>query len=445
MTAKARANGKPTHAIAVTDWSAVRIEPVNWLMIDRIPLSELTIVEGDGGLGKTTAVLDLAARVSTGRAMPDRTPFDKPANVVLVAEEDRTSILKARFRAAGADLARVHHVASIGENGARFSLPSHGRALYEFVAQLGARLVIIDAMFNHIDEGLKIASSEDVRRMLAPLTELAHLTGAAVIGIRHWGKAARSAASRGLGSVDITNLSRSVLAVGRHPSDERLRVMAVAKSNLGADRAAVRSLTFAIEAEEIVDEIDERVSVSIGRVAWGDEAEISADDLANAVEESGEERSQVDAARDLIREVLADGPVLAKDVQQRLAAEGFNRRLWFRAKRKAGIVSDSVPGSFPRQTTWALPVDGSRARTHDRKKDVTTVTTVIAVEASSSDSGDVLRSDRARVTIGARTRPLPAERNGRSSSGRRCRGCGHIHIVRLPAEICEECCASVAR
>ncbi len=179
-----RSPGRP--GVNFTQWGDVPLSRVCWLMPDRLPLAELTIVEGDGGLGKTTMVLDIAARLSRGLPMPDGTrPFDGPRNCVIVADEDRTSILKARLIAAGADTSRIFHVDSIGEDRERFSLPSHGRALGEAVRDCDAALVLIDALFSHFDQGLKSGVTEDVRKVLTPLGEIAHVTGAAVAAIRH--------------------------------------------------------------------------------------------------------------------------------------------------------------------------------------------------------------------------------------------------------------------
>jgi hypothetical protein len=374
--------------IVTTDWSNVRIEPVNWLMPDRLPFAELTIVEGEGGLGKTTAVLDLAARISTGRPMPDGTPVES-SDVVLVAEEDRVSILKARLQAAGADLARIHHVSSVGDD--RFSLPSHSRALDDFVAAKGARFVVIDAIFNHIDAGLKIAAAEDVRRMLVPLTEIAHDTGAAIVGIRHWGKTPRNAVMRGLGSVDITNLSRSVLAIARHPADDQTRVVAAVKSNLGEDVANVRALTFTIESETIADDVKPDSSVRVGRICWGLEAEISADDLAHAGDETGEKRTIIAACVESISEKLADGPRPSKDVREELTREKYSMPTIQRAREKAGVEVTPM-GGFPRTTMWNL----ARAHAHDRKNDDDTDSSD-TTEGSSLSSLSIIAPTRARA------------------------------------------------
>jgi putative DNA primase/helicase len=46
-------------------------ESVEWLWEGRIPLGKLTVIDGDPGTGKSALTTDLAARVSTGREMPN--------------------------------------------------------------------------------------------------------------------------------------------------------------------------------------------------------------------------------------------------------------------------------------------------------------------------------------------------------------------------------------
>jgi RecA-family ATPase len=66
-------------------------------------------MDGDPGLGKSATVLDVAARVSTGREFPDGTSNDVgPGGVVILSAEDGLSdTIKPRLEAAGADLERI--------------------------------------------------------------------------------------------------------------------------------------------------------------------------------------------------------------------------------------------------------------------------------------------------------------------------------------------------
>jgi hypothetical protein len=84
--------------------SAIEPRPVEWLWRDRIPLGELTLVDGDPGTNKSSVTLELAARVSTGREMPDGTPGLAGTVLLIVGEDSIPKTLRQRLQAAGADL-----------------------------------------------------------------------------------------------------------------------------------------------------------------------------------------------------------------------------------------------------------------------------------------------------------------------------------------------------
>src|SRR6185503_11668536 len=73
-----------------------------------IPLGMLSMLDGDPGLGKSTVLLDLAARLSRGDTMPDGSQGPGPAaTVILTAEDDPARVVRPRLDAAGADVSRV--------------------------------------------------------------------------------------------------------------------------------------------------------------------------------------------------------------------------------------------------------------------------------------------------------------------------------------------------
>ena len=88
--------------------------PVDWLLPGMIALGETTIVAAKGGSSKTFLALDLAARVTTGAAMPDGSPGGPPGNVIVVsAEDDPSTSLVWRLMSAGADLNRVVNLCDV--------------------------------------------------------------------------------------------------------------------------------------------------------------------------------------------------------------------------------------------------------------------------------------------------------------------------------------------
>src|SRR5215217_9307427 len=81
--------------------SEVQAETVEWLWERRIPLSKITVLDGDPGLGKSVLTTDLAARLTTGRAMPYGLQKREPAGVVILSAEDGAGdTIRPRFDAA---------------------------------------------------------------------------------------------------------------------------------------------------------------------------------------------------------------------------------------------------------------------------------------------------------------------------------------------------------
>jgi hypothetical protein len=83
--------------------ASVRVRPVEWLRERRIPRGKLTLLDGDGGLGKSTILLDIGARVTTGRPMPGETngAEREPRSVLyLSAEDDWGDTVRPRLEAA---------------------------------------------------------------------------------------------------------------------------------------------------------------------------------------------------------------------------------------------------------------------------------------------------------------------------------------------------------
>jgi len=97
--------------------SSVRPRQVSWLWKERIPLSELTLLVGEPGVGKTTLLLDLAAQLTRGRVPGSLRGH--PARVIVASAEDSPeATLVPRLVAARADLDLVDFT------GDGFSIPA---------------------------------------------------------------------------------------------------------------------------------------------------------------------------------------------------------------------------------------------------------------------------------------------------------------------------------
>lgn len=60
--------------LKIISMDEVAVEEVEWLWYPYIPYGKLTIIHGDGGEGKTTLILRLAALLSRGENFPATIP-----------------------------------------------------------------------------------------------------------------------------------------------------------------------------------------------------------------------------------------------------------------------------------------------------------------------------------------------------------------------------------
>lgn len=235
--------------------SQVEEERLYWLWRGRIPLGAITLLDGDPGLGKSLLTLDLAARVSTGREMPDGTPGvegEGPQRVLLFsAEDDPARTILPRLRAAGADLdlvelgqgAWTQRTGKKSLEHRNFLLPRDVEVLqWKLEEDSNPLLVIIDPLMAFLEGRVNSWRDQDVRAALAPLAKIAQKSWAAIVIVRHLNKAAgASAIYRGGGSIGIIGAARSGLLVAKSPDDpEHERVLASVKSNLGPPMPSMR-------------------------------------------------------------------------------------------------------------------------------------------------------------------------------------------------------------
>src|SRR5437588_6383263 len=80
---------------------------LRWLWDKRILRRKLTILEGGPGVGKSLFTLDLAARVTTGRPMPDDSPGVQGSVILITPEDGIPDAIRPRFDAAGGDPSHV--------------------------------------------------------------------------------------------------------------------------------------------------------------------------------------------------------------------------------------------------------------------------------------------------------------------------------------------------
>ncbi len=334
---------------------------VEWLWKGRIPYGKITIADGDPGQGKSTVALDIAARLTSDRGMPDGDTPQRGTGTVLVisAEDTIEDTIAPRLTVAGADMARVlFFKLQRDEEGCLVPLviPDHLRAIGNTIRQHDVSLVILDPFVAYLSERIQAHNDASVRQAMSPLTLMAEETGAAVVCIRHLNKGTgMSAIHRGGGSVGIGGAARSVLVFAQHPEVEVLKglhVMAQAKGNLSV-RAP--SLGYRITGELLhIPEMGRTVELPI--VVWERlPIPLTADQLVSPTGGRGDAPER-DAAARWLGEALSTGPVAVADLKDDAADAGMGWRTVERAKSVLGVISERrhVEGRIS-GFVWRLP------------------------------------------------------------------------------------------
>jgi hypothetical protein len=342
--AKARDLSAPADFVLLRA-ATVKPRKPEWLWRGRIAFGVLTNVEGDPGLGKSTALGDLAARLSSGRPMPGEDLAASPADVVILsAEDDPETVLRPRLEAAGAELERIHFLTAVRDAKGKLmpvSIPRDVERIESAMRSVGARLLIVDPPSAHLGREVDHFKDAAVRLALAPLQEMAARRSAAVIFNRHFNKGGGTRAIyKGGGSIAFAAAARTVLQVYADPEDDDRRVLVVAKCNL-ARKAP--SLMFRVESWER--------DPDVSHIAWEGETERTADEMLEA-----QGRPSKSPAVDFLKAALAGGPARAADLFERAEAEGIGADALKRAKRSLGVRASKEPGRLDGPWSWELPL-----------------------------------------------------------------------------------------
>lgn len=209
--------------------SEVQSQEIEWLWYPFIPYGKLTIIQGDPGDGKTTMVLNLAAKLSKGEALDENMKVTEPVNVIYqTAEDGLADTVKPRLELAGADCERIIVIDESDK-----SLSMVDERLEQAIVRTGARLLILDPIQAYLGGGMDMNRANEARDMTKKLGALAEKTKCAIILIGHMNKASgNKAAYRGMGSIDFFAVARSVLLVGRVEGESNTRAVVQIKTTL---------------------------------------------------------------------------------------------------------------------------------------------------------------------------------------------------------------------
>jgi hypothetical protein len=305
----------------------IKTESVRWLWKPFAALGKICLVQGNPGVGKSTAVLALAADVTNG-ALPGESDVTEPANVIYQSAEDGyADTVKPRLQRLGADCSRVFVI-----DDREYPLSLSDDRIERAIADCGAKMFIADPLQGFC-KGSDLLSVSGMRPLMTKLGGVAERTGCAVILISHLRKSGGQSAYRGLGSIDIYAAARSVLTVGKLPLDENMRAIVHTKSNLSPLGA---SQAFGLDEN--------------GGFTWLGDCDATVDEVMSG---KPKQESQFAKARRLIETKLAHGAVAAIEIMELAENESISFKTFKRAKDALGVMSFRRNG----QWYWDLPIN----------------------------------------------------------------------------------------
>lgn len=325
----------------------VQEEELTFLWDGFLPEGAFCLIEGDPDVGKTFMALDLAARLSTGRMLPDGDVIDavpRQRVMFLTAEDSIAKTIVPRLKGCGADLGNI---ISQDQTGDALLLPRCLADLRSAIREHGIKVVVFDALNNYLDASkVNVNREQQVRQALKPVRDLAAEENVTIIGLRHLNKKTdASALHRGAGSIALAAVARSVLLVARHPEDEALRIVVPQKSNLVAD---ARKAPIGFRIVEVGAPIVGKVRA---RLVWDRNVQaIGADELLAPARPGPRPVVAKDAERFLLQ-FLQDAPRSRAEVREAGARAGFNEKALERAAQSLRIERDPIG----RERAWRLP------------------------------------------------------------------------------------------
>lgn len=304
--------------LSLINMADVESKNVEFLWYPYIPYGKITIIQGDPGEGKTTAVLRIAALLTKGEKLPEDNQEREPVNVIYqTAEDGLADTVKPRLEAAGADCSRILVIDESDEN-----LSMLDSRIEEALKETGAKLIILDPIQAYLGSNVDMHRANEIRPVMKHLGNIAEKYGCAIILIGHMNKASGSKSTyRGLGSIDFQATARSVLIVGRIKDDPTCRVIVHDKSSLAPEGP---SIAFRLDKDNGFE--------------WEGIIDITVDELL-----SGEQKtSKLNKAKDFLKSYLADGPKAYNDIEVEAAENGIKSRTLYTAKDELGVVSKKV-------------------------------------------------------------------------------------------------------
>ncbi len=240
--------------VCPAEWHGLPLPEREWWLEDLVPMRQVTIVNGDGGVGKSLAALQLAAAGALQCETLGMRPM--PGRVMYVGAEDEADEFHRRL----ADIVDAHHrqlsdlgdfrLLPLADRDALLSVPDKSgvmqptalwTAFADAARDFQPKLIVLDTSAD-LFGGDEIKRGQ-VRQFIAMLRKLAMEIDAAIILLSHPSVSGMQSGTGSSGSTAWNNSVRSRLYLTRpdgKDNDPDLRILTTMKANYGKTGAETR-------------------------------------------------------------------------------------------------------------------------------------------------------------------------------------------------------------
>lgn len=353
-------------SLALEDISKDKLDALEFLWEPYFVRGDITIISGPEGEGKTHVMIDVLARMITGRAMPMATQPVKPERVLYFSSEARTT-LKKRFLAAGVDDKAQRKF--IRANGETLSWKGDLQRIEEAIIDWKPGVVVFDPLAVYA----RGTSSTAVRDEIEPLRKIARDRHMGVIIIAHPPKDRTSSIS---GNGQYRALTRSSLFNAVIPGSGGAQYAIVHdKAN---ETAPGPSLKYEIRTETVGTDKNGQ-DVKAGRIEWlAEDASLTVATVLRKTTGSATGRSTRERCKDDCYALLKE-PSSRKNIDGKCEARGFADRTIRRALEE--LTADGMIERYDRPISF-----GKESWFRRKEADVDEGIAIEGVEGSNGNS-----------------------------------------------------------
>jgi archaellum biogenesis ATPase FlaH len=331
----------------VTSLADVEVEQLDWIWYPYLARKELTILEGDPGLGKSYVAQMIGAAIVDGKRLPTvkAHPAVKGKVAYFDLENSAGTVTKARLVDNGCKNMKDYY-----QDEQVFMIDDEDimERVYEGLERIQPDLVVFDTLNTYIGKA-DVHKASETQQAMKHFVEIARRFNCSCVVLRHLTKSTKEKALyRGQGSIAFTGMARVVMTVGQHPEDDNVRVMAVTKLNVTKIPDA---LTF--EIKPLPDTLKRQ---DRSELVWGDFVDLTADEIMMT---SPAKKKRGDEVEDFLRDLLESGPMTKGAVERAAKARGISIKIVLRTAAAIGVVRQKKGYAGKRTSVWALPTTGA--------------------------------------------------------------------------------------